>query len=59
MVFFAGAASIGSSMARLESALPNAGLGYRFELQPRLNIRADVGLGRDSYGVYLSANEAF
>ena len=59
MVFFAGAASIGSSMARLESALPNAGLGYRFELQPRLNIRADVGLGRDSYGVYISANEAF
>jgi hypothetical protein len=34
-------------------------MGYRFELQPRLNIRADVGLGVDSYGVYISANEAF
>jgi hypothetical protein len=59
MVFFAGAATLGSSFLHLDSALPNAGLGYRFELQPRLNIRADVGFGRDSYGVYLSANEAF
>jgi hypothetical protein len=59
MVFFAGAAILGSSVLRLGSALPNAGVGYRFELQPRLNIRADVGVGRDSYGVYLSANEAF
>jgi hypothetical protein len=59
IVFFAGAASLGSSPASLDSALPNAGMGYRFELQPRLNIRADVGLGVDSYGVYISANEAF
>ena len=39
--------------------LPNLGLGYRFELQPRLNLRIDIGMGRESSGFYFNMNEAF
>ncbi|WP_419176240.1 BamA/TamA family outer membrane protein [Desulfosediminicola sp.] len=39
--------------------LPNGGVGYRFELQERMNLRADLGIGRDDAGFYLSINEAF
>lgn len=39
--------------------LPNAGIGYRFELQKRMNLRVDLGVGRDNAGFYLSINEAF
>lgn len=39
--------------------LPNFGLGYRLELQPRMNLRLDVGIGRESSGIYFNFNEAF
>ncbi|MGI9537136.1 MAG: BamA/TamA family outer membrane protein, partial [Desulfocapsaceae bacterium] len=34
--------------------LPNAGVGYRLELQDRRNLRLDVGVGYDEVGVYLN-----
>ncbi len=39
--------------------LPNAGIGYRLEIQPRMNIRIDFGIGRKSNGIYFNFNEAF
>jgi outer membrane protein assembly factor BamA len=39
--------------------LPNFGFGYRFEVQPRMNIRLDIGIGRESSGIYFNFNEAF
>jgi hypothetical protein len=39
--------------------LPNGGLGYRFELQPRSNVRVDFGVGKKSNGVYFNFTEAF
>lgn len=39
--------------------LPNAGIGYRFEVQPRMAVRLDFGIGRDSFGFYFNFNEAF
>lgn len=39
--------------------LPNAGVGYRFELQPRMYVRFDVGFGRKSYGFYINFNQVF
>lgn len=39
--------------------LPNFGFGYRFEVQPRMNIRLDVGVGRETYGIYFNFVEAF
>lgn len=41
------------------NGLPNAGFGYRLELQDRLNLRLDVGFGDDDEGVYLSVYESF
>jgi hypothetical protein len=35
------------------------GLGYRFELQPRSNVRIDIGFGRNSSGIYFNFTEAF
>ncbi|MDR2564416.1 MAG: BamA/TamA family outer membrane protein [Prevotellaceae bacterium] len=46
--------------AQFENWLPNAGLGYRFELQPRMSLRLDFGVGRGgAKGFYFNFNEAF
>jgi hypothetical protein len=39
--------------------IPNAGFGYRFEIQARMNVRAEFGFGKESKGFYFSFNEAF
>lgn len=39
--------------------LPNFGIGYRLELQPRMNLRLDLGMGRESVGFYFNVMEAF
>ena len=39
--------------------LPNFGVGYRFEIQPRMNVRMDFGIGRESSGFYFNFNQAF
>ncbi|UTW64099.1 BamA/TamA family outer membrane protein [bacterium SCSIO 12741] len=39
--------------------LPNVGLGYRFEVQPRMNVRIDYGFGLKSSGFYFNFNQAF
>ena len=39
--------------------LPNAGVGYRLELQDRRNLRLDVGVGYEEVGIYLNFAEAF
>ena len=39
--------------------LPNIGIGYRIEVQPRMNIRIDFGIGRESSGVYFNFSQAF
>lgn len=39
--------------------LPNAGVGIRFEIQKRMNLRIDYGFGAGSSAFYFSFNEAF
>lgn len=39
--------------------LPNLGVGYRLEVQPRMNVRFDLGVGRDNFGFYFNFTEAF
>ncbi len=39
--------------------LPNFGIGYRYEIQPRMNIRFDFGIGRETSGIYFNFNQAF
>lgn len=48
-----------SSGAGTNRLLPNAGLGYRLEVQPRLNMRLDFGVGRETTGFYFNIVEAF
>lgn len=51
--------SIGETPAGFSNWLPNIGAGYRFEVQPRMNVRVDIGIGRESTGFYFNFNEAF
>ncbi|WP_252515667.1 BamA/TamA family outer membrane protein [Escherichia coli] len=39
--------------------LPDAGIGYRFEFKPRMNVRLDFGIGKRSCGFYFQTGEAF
>ncbi|MFV0521939.1 MAG: BamA/TamA family outer membrane protein [Mangrovibacterium sp.] len=40
--------------------LPNGGIGFRYELQPRMNLRLDYGIGRNGlHGFYFNINETF
>lgn len=59
MVVWAGTGSIAPDVGTLTKWLPNTGVGYRLELQPRMNVCVDFGLGRDTQGVYFNFTEAF
>lgn len=39
--------------------LPNFGVGYRWEFKKRVNIRLDLGFGRNGSGFVFNINEAF
>ena len=51
--------SIAESHSGLKNWLPNGGVGIRYEVQPRMNARVDLGFGRNINAVYVSFNEAF
>ncbi len=38
-----GCGFMGPNPGKIEGVLPNAGLGLRIEVQPRMNIRFDIG----------------
>jgi hypothetical protein len=68
-VAWAGAGTIADDRSEFLSlqVLPNWGVGYRFEVQPRMNVRVDIGFGRDFLdsgnkfipSVYFNFTEAF
>lgn len=59
MVVWLGMGSIAPNVQNLTKWLPNAGFGYRYELQPRMNVCVDFGFGRETQGVYFNFVEAF
>ncbi|WP_281544574.1 BamA/TamA family outer membrane protein [Grimontia sp. SpTr1] len=61
MVTWVGAGNIAPDADALfdNSWLPTAGIGYRFAFKPRINVRFDFGIGKDSSGFYFHINEAF
>ncbi|WP_228742052.1 BamA/TamA family outer membrane protein, partial [Klebsiella quasipneumoniae] len=61
IVAWAGAGTMGPSMDSLNDGrwLPSAGVGYRFEFKPRVNVRLDYGIGKGSSGFYFQVGEAF
>ncbi len=56
-----GVGLMGPDPFRIEGVLPNAGLGLRIELQPRMNFRLDIGRGfrSDQTLIYFNMTEAF
>jgi hypothetical protein len=67
MVVFAGAGRVANSFSQFSAGgffptlKPSVGAGLRVALdrKERLNIRADVGFGKHSHGVYINLAEAF
>lgn len=51
--------SVADQFKDMNDWLPNAGLGFRYEIQKRMNARVDFGIGNDSNAFYISFNETF
>lgn len=60
-VLWLGAGALADSVGNLSQhpLLPTAGVGYRFEVKPAMNIRLDLGFGKESAGFYFQVAEAF
>lgn len=59
-VLWAGVGSIGEDVSELsKDLLATYGVGYRFLLKGRINIRADLGFGENGAGFYFNVNEVF
>jgi hypothetical protein len=59
LVGWVGGGSIMPDVMETDNFLYNFGVGYRFEVQPRMNVRFDYGFGRDNSGLYFNFTEAF
>ena len=61
MVFWTGAGTVANRAGDLSVSqlLPTVGVGYRFEVKQRTNLRLDYGIGRGDSGFYFNVNEAF
>ncbi|WP_392339093.1 BamA/TamA family outer membrane protein [Moritella marina] len=61
MVFWGGAGGLADNIDKLsaDELLPTAGVGYRFEVKPKVNLRLDMGFGNGDSGFYFNVNEAF
>ncbi|MCU7783587.1 outer membrane protein assembly factor [Lelliottia amnigena] len=60
-VLWLGAGALGNRVNDLDNhpLLPTAGVGYRFEVKPAMNVRLDLGFGKESAGFYFQVAEAF
>jgi len=60
-VIWLGAGAVGRNVSDLDNhpLLPTAGVGYRFEVKPAMNVRLDLGFGKESAGFYFQVAEAF
>ena len=58
-VAWLGAGTVAPSFDRITHILPNGGVGFRFELQPKMNIRVDYGYAKGENGVYVTFSEVF
>lgn len=58
---WAGSGFMGPTPGKIEGVLPNAGIGLRIEVQPRMNVRVDVGHNFRNGGTlfYMNMTEAF
>ena len=61
MVFWLGVGALADNVSQFKTdeLLPSAGVGYRYLIKENVNMRFDVGYGRNGPNVYLSVNNAF
>jgi hypothetical protein len=61
MLFWLGAAAIAPELSKFkaEQILPNAGEGYCLEVKTRVNLRLNLGFGKDETGFYFNVDAAF
>ncbi|WP_017221622.1 BamA/TamA family outer membrane protein [Moritella dasanensis] len=60
MTVWGGIGSIAGDDSNLyDNLLYSYGVGYRYELQPRMNVRIDFGFSADDSGLFLTFTEAF
>lgn len=61
MVFWLGAGAVAAEASEFagDELLPTAGIGYRFAIKPKVNLRLDYGVGDGETGFYFNVNEAF
>lgn len=58
-VVWGGTGSVAENIGEFTYWLPNVGVGLRFEIIKRMNIRIDYGIGKNTSAFYFSFNEAF
>lgn len=59
VVLWVGAGTLGDNVTDFKNWMPNFGIGYRLQVQPRMNLRIDIGFGTESRGFYFNFNEAY
>jgi len=59
VVGWIGVGTLGETVQDFGEWLPSIGVGYRLEVQPRMNLRIDIGFGKETMGFYFNFNEAF
>jgi len=60
MTVWGGIGSVaGDDTSLYDNLLYSYGVGYRYELQPRMNVRIDFGFSADDSGFFLTFTEAF
>jgi hypothetical protein len=58
-VFWVGGGSVFPEYNQIKELLFSTGAGYRYEVQPRKNVRLDIGFGTENVGIYIGFNETF
>jgi hypothetical protein len=52
VVSWLGVGTLGEKVKEFGDWLPSIGIGYRLEVQPRMNLRVDIGIGLESAGFF-------
>ncbi len=59
-VFWGGVGSVAPEINELnEDLLTSVGVGLRFKIKDKVNIRTDIGFGSDETAFYFHVNEVF
>lgn len=59
LVGWVGVGTIFNNKTYIYNAVPNAGIGYRLDIQPRTSLRLDYGIGHHTTGFYFNFQQAF